>query len=79
MSVPYQVIKQTTDTTILGYASDHAFTQAFTQKETLVKYTIEDEMDRIKNWMCMNHLQMNDTKTEFITFGTSNLLSKKRP
>ena len=25
----------------------------------------------------MNHLQMNDTETEFITFGTSNLLSKK--
>ena len=24
----------------------------------------------------MNQLQMNDTKTEFITFGTSNLLSK---
>ena len=25
----------------------------------------------------MNHLQMNDTKTEFIIFGISNLLSKK--
>ena len=25
----------------------------------------------------MNHLQMNDTKTEFITFGTPHLLSKK--
>ena len=30
-----------------------------------------------KNWMCMNHLQMNDTKTEFITFGTPHLLCKK--
>ena len=27
--------------------------------------------------MCMNHIQMNDTKTEFITFGTTHLLSKK--
>ena len=27
--------------------------------------------------MCMNHLKMNDTKTEFITFGTPCLLSKK--
>ena len=25
----------------------------------------------------MNHLQMNDTKTEFITFGTMHLLNKK--
>ena len=25
----------------------------------------------------MSHLQMNDTKTEFITFGTPHLLSKK--
>ena len=74
-----EVIKQTTDTIILGYADDHAFTQAFTHKDTLVKYTIEEKVDRIKNWMCMNHLQMNDTKTEFITFGTPHLLSKKRP
>ena len=34
-------------------------------------------MDRIKNLMCMNHLQMNDTKTEFFTYGTPHLLSKK--
>ena len=27
--------------------------------------------------MCMNHLQMNDTRTEFITFGTPHLLSKR--
>ena len=27
--------------------------------------------------MSMNHLQMNDTKTEFITFGTTHLLNKK--
>ena len=25
----------------------------------------------------MNHLQMNDTKTEFLTFGTTHLLNKK--
>ena len=27
--------------------------------------------------MCINHLQMNDTRTELITFGTPHLLSKK--
>ena len=58
------VIKQNSDTIILGYADDHRFTQAFTQKDTLVKQIIEEKANRIKNWMCMNHLQMNDTKTE---------------
>ena len=42
-----------------------------------MKQTIEEKVDRIKNWMCMNDLQMNDTKTEFISFGTPHLLSKK--
>lgn len=72
-----EVIKQNSDTIILGYADDHAFTQAFTQKDTLVKRIMEEKVNRIKNWMCMNHLQMNDTKTKFITFGTTHLLSKK--
>ena len=27
----------------------------------------------------MNHLQMNDTRTEFITFRTPHFLSKKNP
>ena len=43
-----EVIKQTTDTIILGYADDHAFTQDITHKDTLVKYTIEEKVDRIK-------------------------------
>ena len=72
-----EVIKQNSDTIILGYADDHAFTQAFTQKDTLVKQIVEEKVNRIKNWMCMNHLKMNDTKTEFITFGTTHLLNKK--
>ena len=72
-----EVIKQNSDTIILSYADDHAFTQAFTQKDTPVKQIVEEKVNRIKNWMCMNHLQMNDTKTEFITFGTTHLLNKK--
>ena len=70
VSTLLEVIKQTTDTTISGYADDHAFTQVFNQKDTLVKHSIEEKVDRIKNWMCMNHLQMNNAKTEFITFST---------
>ena len=72
-----EVIKQNSDTIILSYANDHAFTQAFTLKDTLVKQIIEEKVDKIKSWMSMNHLQMNDTKTEFITFGTTHLLNKK--
>ena len=71
-----EVTKQKSNTIILGYADDHAFAQAFTQKDTLVKQTVK-KVDRIKNWMCLNHLHMNDTKTESTTFGTTHLLSKK--
>ena len=72
-----EVIKQNSHSIILGYADDHSFTQAFTQKDTLVKQIVEEKVNRIKNWVRMNHLQMNDTKTEFITFGTTHLLNKK--
>ena len=37
-----QVTKQTFNTIILGYADDHAFTQACTQKDTLLKQMIEE-------------------------------------
>ena len=50
-----EVIKQTADTTISGYADDHAFTKAFTQKDTLVQH-YKEKVDRIKNWMYMNHV-----------------------
>ena len=43
-----EVIKQTNDTTISGYVNDCAFTQDFTQKDTLVKHTTEEKVDRIK-------------------------------
>ena len=56
-----EVIKQNSDTIILSYADDHAFTQAFSQKDKLVKEIIEEKVNRIKDLMCMNHLQMNDT------------------
>ena len=72
-----ELIKQNSDTIILGYADDHAFTQAFTQKNTLVKQIVEEKVNRIKSWMGMNHLQINDTKIKFITFGTMHLLKKK--
>ena len=77
VSTLHEVIKQNSDTIILSYADDHAFTQAFTQKDTLVKQIVEEKVNRIKSWMCMNHLQMNDTKIEFITLGTTHQLNKK--
>ena len=50
MSVPYmKLYNKPTNTTISGYADDHAFTQAFTPKDTLVKHTKEGKVDRIKS------------------------------
>ena len=64
VSTLLEVIKQTANTTISGYADNHAPTQAFTKKDTLVKHAIEEKVDRIKKLVCMNHLQMNDTEIE---------------
>ena len=67
-----EVIKQTTDTNILGYTESHAFTQAFTQKDILVKYTIEEECIEKK-------LDVNEPSAGewYKNFGTSHLLSEK--
>ena len=43
-----EVIKQNSDSIILSYADDHAFTQAFTQKDTFVKQIVEEKVNRIK-------------------------------
>ena len=42
VSMLSQVIQQTFNTIILGYADDDALTQAFTQKDTLVKQMIAE-------------------------------------
>ena len=48
VSTLLEVIKQNSDNIILSYADDHAFTQAFTQKDTLVKQIVEEKINRIK-------------------------------
>ena len=61
-----EVIEQTIDTTISGYADYHAFNPSLHPR----RYTGKKHY-----WITSE--QVNDRKTEFITFGTSNLLSKK--
>ena len=73
------VIPDNTD--IHGYADDHCIKKSYKATEILTAEretiaSLQLTLTEIKNWMDMNRLKMNDTKTEFITFGSSKHLQK---
>ena len=37
---------------------------------------MEETLANIRNWMNMNRLKMNNSKTEFITFGTRQITTQ---
>jgi hypothetical protein len=57
----------------MGYADDHSIYDSFLANNRTDEHNImsklTDCMKTIRNWMSMNRLKMNDTKTEFILFG----------
>ena len=62
---------------ILGYADDHQISKSFNSCNQLDTLTIQlRECFRIiKKWMSRYYLQLNDTKTQIIVFGSRNVLS----
>ena len=61
---------------IMGYADDHQVTKSFTCSSQTEVLTIELQncFETIKRWMNQFFLQLNDSKTQFIVFGSSNVL-----
>ena len=63
-----------------GYADDHGTYKGFDPRspdaENSAITIIEDCLKTIQSWMSMNRLKMNPTKTEFIYFGSRQMLSK---
>ena len=69
-----------TDTEILGYADDHGLHKSFdpriTQNENITISSMENCMLDVHKWMNENRLKMNPTKTEFIYFGSRQMIAK---
>ena len=61
-----------------GYADDHALKNTYKAKshtaEKCSVQTLERKAVEVKEWMDANHLKMNDSKTEFITFASKQML-----
>ena len=58
-----------------GYADDHALMDSFrpgdgnSERECLL--SLEQTITSVREWMVLNHLKMNDSKTEYIIFENS--------
>lgn len=64
---------------ICGYADDHGIYKAFppnSSDEKLTLDTLQNCLSCIHTWMCSNRLKMNASKTEFIYFGTRQMLER---
>ena len=63
-----------------GFADDHAYKKSFAAKSQVEEINtmrdLESCAERIKNWMDGNRLKMNDSKSEFIMFGSNKMLTK---
>ena len=60
-----------------GFADDHALKNTYKAKSCIAeKYsvqTLERKAVDVKEWMYTNHLKMNDSKTEFVTFASKQM------
>ena len=55
-----------------GFVDNHAYKKSFAAKSWV------DEINMMRDWMDGNRLKMNDSKTEFIMFGSNKMLTKCR-
>ena len=69
-----------TDVNKLGYTDDHGLYMSFNandmDEEHLSIALLENSLDKVKEWIALNKLKMNDTKTEAILFSYTVQLKK---
>ena len=57
-------------TSVESMASKHIQTESFMPHNTIVKENLECKVNNVRKWITENHLKMNDSKTDFMAFGT---------
>ena len=73
------ITNQHRNTSIYGFADDHALRAVFSsgnENENKTIRELESTMDDVKEWMDLNRLKMNCSKTEFILMGSRQQLKK---
>ena len=64
--------------TLSGFADDHSIRKSFTAKCLTAKKrtisTVENTLTKIADWMTSMHLKLNSEKTEFIMFGSRQMV-----
>ena len=69
---------QSTPVALHGFANNHALENTYKAKSRTAEkcsvQTLERKAVEVKEWMDTNHLKMNDSKTEFITFASKQML-----
>ena len=66
-----EIIPESNDSFLSGYADDHAIVNSFNSDNSSIKEKIEYDIRKIKTWMEVYQFKTNDAKTEFIVLGTS--------
>ena len=73
-----QNCNQSTPVALHGFANNHALKNTYKAKSCIAEkcsvQTLERKAVDIKEWMDTNHLKMNDSKTEFVTFASKQML-----
>ena len=67
----------TSHNSLSGYADDYSFIMSFSPIDHNILTELELDIKHISDWMYQNHLKMNNSKTEFITFEIRSGLKKQ--
>ena len=76
VSILMEIIPENEENFVSGYADDHALINTFHPENTDISPKLVSHISCIKDWMNRNQLKMNDTKTEFIVFGSKHQVQR---
>ena len=76
VSTPMEIIPETEDNFVSGYADDHALINTFDPENTDISHKLVSNISCIKDWMDRNQLKMNGAKTEFTVFGSKHQVQR---
>ena len=71
-----EIIPENEENFVSGNADDHALINTFHPENIDISPKLVSDISCIKDWMNRNQLKMNETKTEFIVFGSKHQVQR---